>query len=91
MMMTNIFCIVCKKWLCDPQLAANRGSAVSEDPKYIKINLDGALSGMETSICAIFSCWHKAHQAALEEDGALERGWHYYENSDDISSMASSP
>ncbi len=21
---TNIFCILCKKWLCDPQLAANR-------------------------------------------------------------------
>jgi hypothetical protein len=54
-MMTNVFCIVCKKWLCDPQLAANRGLGTSEDPKYVKINFgDGALSGAETSICAIF-------------------------------------
>ena len=79
-MQTNTFCIVCKRWLCDPQLAANRANHdYNDDPKFIKINFqDGALGddAEANTICAIFSCWHKAHRAALEADGALERGWH---------------
>jgi hypothetical protein len=83
--LTNVFCIICKKWLCDPQLAANRDTlgnkllVTNDDPKYIKIVFDdGVISGKEEAICAVFSCWHKSHQAALEENGALERGWHCY-------------
>jgi hypothetical protein len=40
---TNMFCIVCKKWLCDPQLAANRSDSeklATDDPKYITISFD---------------------------------------------------
>lgn len=33
-MLTSIFCIVCKKCLCNPQSAANRSDGNSEDPKY---------------------------------------------------------
>jgi hypothetical protein len=56
-MIPNIFCIVCKKWLCDPQSAANQALTVSEDNECIEIKFyDGALTGTETSICAIFSC-----------------------------------
>jgi hypothetical protein len=38
-----MFCIVCKKWLCDPQLAANRSDSeklATDDPKYITISFD---------------------------------------------------
>jgi hypothetical protein len=94
--LTNVFCIICKKWLCDPQLAGNRDtlgtkSVIHNDPKYIKIVFDdGAVSGKEEAICAVFSCWHKSHQATLEENGALERGWRCYGiGNDDISSMSS--
>jgi hypothetical protein len=38
--LTNIFCIICKKWLCDPQFAANRSEINNDDPKYIKITFD---------------------------------------------------
>jgi hypothetical protein len=35
-MQTNIFCIVCKRWLCDPQLAANRSQKNGcNQPKFI--------------------------------------------------------
>jgi hypothetical protein len=70
---TNNFCILCKKWLCDPQLAANRGMQ-SDDPKYITITFDdGTVTGSVNKICAVFSCWHKSHQTALNADGALAR------------------
>ncbi len=91
-MLTNNFCIVCKKWLCDQQLPANRAmNNNSDDPKYVKISLDdGVISGTTKTICGIFSCWHKAHQAALEADGAFKRGWRCNESyGDDISSMSS--
>jgi len=72
---TNVFCILCKKWLCDPHLAANRSTQWRDDPKYITITFDdGKLNGKEKRICAIYSCWHKSHRAALEADGALARG-----------------
>jgi len=90
-MLTNNFCITCKKWLCDQQLPANRSAnnnCFDDDPRYIKITFDdGILSGSPKTICGIFSCWHKAHQVALEADGALKRGWRCSE-SDDISSMS---
>jgi hypothetical protein len=41
--LTNVFCIVCKKWLCDPQLAANRDTlgnkllVTNDDPKYTRL------------------------------------------------------
>jgi hypothetical protein len=72
-MLTKNFCIVCKKWLCDQQLPANRVlNKDNDDPKFIKITLDdGMISGTMKTICGIFSCWHKAHQVALEADGAF--------------------
>ncbi len=87
----NFFCILCKKWLCDPQLAANCSIMQSDDPKYVTITFDdGKLSGKEKRICAIYSCWHKSHHAALEADGALARGFHCIENFEsEISSMGS--
>jgi len=91
-MLTNNFCIVCKKWLCDQQLPANRViNTDNDDPKLIKITLDdGMISGRTKTICGIFSCWHKTHQVALEADGALKRGWRCCEsNGDDTSSMSS--
>jgi len=91
-MLTNNFCIVCKKWLCDQQLPANRDlNKDNDDPKFIKITLDdGMISGRTKTICGIFSCWHKTHQVALEADGALKRGWRCCEsNGDDTSSMSS--
>lgn len=89
--LTNIFCIVCKRWLCDPQLAANRSQENTDDPKFIKITFhDGEDRDADVdAICGVFSCWHKAHQAALEADGALERGWHCSEIEDNVSSMGS--
>jgi hypothetical protein len=84
--LTNYFCIICKKWLCDAQLAANhpkasgreeekKGSKIG-DPKFIKVTFDdGSLSGKEDYICAIYSCWYKAHQGSLEANGAVEGGW----------------
>jgi hypothetical protein len=86
----NIFCILCKKWLCDPQLAASR-SMQSDDPKYIKITFDdGKLSGKEKRICTIYSCWHKSYPAALEANGALARGFHCSEQFEsEIGSMGS--
>jgi hypothetical protein len=58
-------------------LAANRSQKNGgNEPKFIEIFCtDGNSSECKdlNAICAIFSCWHKAHQAALEEDGALER------------------
>jgi hypothetical protein len=89
---TNLFCIICKRWLCDPHLAANRGmNGGGDDPKFIKITLDdGKQSGKEATICAVYSCWHKAHQEALAVDGAEERGWHICDNDvHDISSLSS--
>jgi hypothetical protein len=83
-MQTSTFCIVCKRWFCDPQLTANRSQKNGDkEPKFIKISFsDGNCSEYKdvNAICAIFSSWHKAHQAALEDDGALERGWHCYES-----------
>ncbi len=92
---TNTFCIKCKTWLCNPQLAANRGSdkensvGLNEmDPKFIMIQFDdGRTIEKKETICAIFSCWHKFHQAALEADGALARGWLL---GDDCSSLTNS-
>ncbi len=94
--LTNYFCIVCKKWLCDPQLAANRPKALgsngkqgwvnNNDPKFIKIMFDdGVISGKEVAICAVFSCWRKAHQDSLEANGALEHGWCYESDCDELS------
>jgi hypothetical protein len=72
---TNIFCIICKKWLCDPQLAANRTDddhPASDDPKYITITFDDDnMTGKINTICAIYLCWQRSHQASLEPDGAL--------------------
>ncbi len=72
--LTNIFYIVSERRLCDPQLAANQSQEDSDDPKFIKITFhDGEVRDADTNtICAVFSCWRKAHQAALEADGALE-------------------
>jgi hypothetical protein len=57
---TNIFCIICKKWLCDPQLAAYRTDndhSASNDPKYITISFDDDMTNRkENAICGIFSC-----------------------------------
>ncbi len=56
--LTNLFCIIYKKWLCNPQLAANQNmlgsklDADANDYKYIKIEFDdGAISGKEETIC----------------------------------------
>jgi hypothetical protein len=52
-----------------------KGSKIG-DPKFINIKFDdGSLSGKEDYICAIYSCWHKAHQGSLEANGAVEGGW----------------
>jgi hypothetical protein len=74
---TNTFCIVCKKWLCNTQLAANRGpqhigSKLNHHDPSITFD-DGKLTGKPQQICAIYSCWHKSHQACLEADGAVVR------------------
>jgi hypothetical protein len=62
-MQTNTFCIVCKRWLSDPQLAANRAKHDhNDDQKLIKITFQDGVFGDDTeanTICAIFSCWHK--------------------------------
>ena len=59
-MLTNNFCITCKKWLCDQQLPANRSAnnnCFDDDPRYIKITFDdGILGGLPKTICGIFSC-----------------------------------
>jgi hypothetical protein len=85
-MLTNNFCITCKKWLCDQQLPANcsaNNNCFDDHPRYIKVTfVDGILIGSPKTICG-----HKAHQVALEADGALKRGWRCSE-SDDISSMS---
>jgi hypothetical protein len=42
-MAINIFCIVCKKWLCDPQLVANcsdNDQIATNNPRYITISFD---------------------------------------------------
>jgi len=96
---TNYFCIICKKWLCDPQLAASRPKALDkngeecrkvsgmDDPKFIQISFDDRVRfGKKDPVCAVFSCWHKAHQTALEANGAFERGLSY---DDDMSCMSS--
>ncbi len=55
---TNMFCIVCKKWLCDPQLAANRSDSeklATDDPKYITISFDdGKMTEKKRDLCHIF-------------------------------------
>jgi hypothetical protein len=65
-------------------LQTDRKRMVAMSPNsFIKISFtDGNSSKCKdvNAICAILSCWHKAHQAALEDDGALERGWHCYES-----------
>jgi hypothetical protein len=62
-----------------------------DDPKFIKITFDdGKQSGKEATIYAVYSCCHKAHQAALEANGAEEQGWHIDDNDiNDISSLSS--
>lgn len=56
-MLTNIFCIVCKKWLCNPQSAANQSDGNCEDPKYIKIRFDNqGGTGKTETICAVYFC-----------------------------------
>ncbi len=75
---TNTFCIIYKKWLCNIQLVVNQsmqqkeGSKLNkQDPKYVLITFDdGKVTGKRQQICAIYSCWHKSHQACLETDGA---------------------
>jgi hypothetical protein len=58
---TNFFCILCKKCLCNPQLAVNHSMQSHDDIKYITIMFDdGKLNGEEKRICAICSCWHKS-------------------------------
>jgi hypothetical protein len=56
---TNTFCIVCKRWLFDPQLAANQAKNENgNDPELIKISFqDGATcdDGEANTICAMFS------------------------------------
>jgi hypothetical protein len=55
---TNTFCIVCKKWLCNISLAANRGPPQKDknklkqnDPKFISITFDdGTLTGKPQKI-----------------------------------------
>jgi hypothetical protein len=87
---TNTFCIVCKKWLCNISLAANRGPPQKDknklkqnDPKFISITFDdGTLTGKPQKICAIYSCWHKSHQACIEAEGAVVRGQHGDEDSE---------
>ncbi len=99
---TNFFCMICKKWLCDPQLATNHPKALendgegwvngsgTDDPKFIQVAFnDGTLSGKKDAICTVFSCWHKAHQAVLEANGALERGLSFEDDYDDMSCMSS--
>ncbi len=92
-MLTNIFCIVCKKWLYNPQSTANRSDGNSDDPRYIKIRFDNqGVTGKTESICTIYSCWHKLHQVALEAGGALSRGWQCSFNTkkdDDCSTLIS--
>jgi hypothetical protein len=87
--LTNVYCISCRKWLCDPRLAAKRtdSSNNSGDPKYIKISFDDGMK--RDSICGIFSCWHKSHHAALDFEGALNRDGQYSYDLDEISSMTS--
>jgi len=87
---TNTFCIVCKKWLCNTQLAANQGpphkgnSELNQhDPKFISITFNyGKFTGKPQKICAIYSCWHKSLQASLEAGGAVVRGQHSDEESE---------
>jgi len=87
--LTNIFCITCRRWFCSPQLPANRedGKSGTDDPKYIKIAHKGINGKKDEEMCAVFSCWHKGHQTALDEDGAFSRGWRNFD--DDVSSMTS--
>jgi len=91
-MMTNFFCISCRKWLCSPQLAANRemerNGKLSDDPSYFKIIFTGDENKKGEEICGVYSCWHKAHEAAWEEDGAFARGWRNHFD-DDCSSLTS--
>lgn len=71
--LTNIFCISCRRWFCSPQLPANRedGKSGTDDPKYIKTVHKGINGKKDEEMCAVFSCWHKRHQTALDEDGAF--------------------
>lgn len=87
--LTNIYCIGCRRWFCSPQLPANRedGKDGTDDPRYFKIAHKGINNGKDEEICAVFSCWHKGHQAALDLDGSFARGWRNFD--DDVSSMTS--
>ncbi len=39
-------------------------------------------TGKPQKICAIYSCWHKSHQACIEAEGAVVRGQHGDEDSE---------
>jgi hypothetical protein len=78
---TNVFCINCKKWLCNVQLPVNRTTEETEcsdanmiDSRYVSITFENEkITGKKQNICAIYSCWHKSHQACLEKEGVLVR------------------
>jgi len=75
---TNFFSIGCRKWLCSPQLAANRDvdNREQSDPPYFSISFKATDHTKKEELCAVFSCYHKSHEAAWIADGAFARGWH---------------
>jgi hypothetical protein len=90
---TNFYCLRCRRWLCSPQLATNRnlennGKNVKDAPKFFKISFKGKKHVKDEGICAIYSCWHKAHEEGLKTEGEFARGWCNFAN-DDVSSMTS--
>ena len=65
-----------------------RNGKLSDDPSYFKIIFTGDENKKGEEICGLYSCWHKAHEAAWEEDGAFARGWRNHFD-DDCSSLTS--
>jgi hypothetical protein len=44
------------------------------DSRYVSITFENEkITGKKQNICAIYSCWHKSHQACLEKEGVLVR------------------
>ena len=76
---SNVWCMGCHRFLCNIGLPANRSESImiGDDPKYITLEYEReGENGKEIiNVCGFYSCWHKGHQAALDAEGATERGW----------------
>jgi hypothetical protein len=89
---TNFDCLRCRRWLCSTQLATNRnlennGKNVKDAPKFFKKSFKENKHVKDECICAVYSCWHKAHEEVLKTEGEFARGWRNFAN-DDVSSTS---